>query len=202
MAAPALQSFETCPRLRRGPAPPHSSHDVGPVSVVFVENGLAGIVPSSSFRVRYRLLGWFPRSASPLKTLLRGAVPRTSRPVDRVCTEGLLADRVHPRWLSWDFVASWRFSSHRRDPGHSLRPGPSSLRSESVLRFASGATRRKVSLPAARRDALSELCPPAGLAPVSRRLLSCGSRDVRSNRSPRARYRASIPGSESVEVLE
>ena len=76
------------------------------------------------------------------------------------------------------------------------------LRSKLVPRSASAAIRRKVSLPAAWRDALSELYPPAGSVPVSRSLLSWGSRDVRSNRASRAPFRGLIPGAESDEVLE
>lgn len=108
-----LQSFQICHWLRRGPVPLHSSPDALSIRRCSPSRGLTGIAPGASMSgcIAFGLLSpsaqaishfptGFPRSASPPESLLRWTVPRTCRYVYRVCTSGLLADRVHPRWLS------------------------------------------------------------------------------------------------------
>jgi hypothetical protein len=104
----------------------------------------------------------------------RGVAIDGVTPAHESAPSGLLAGRVHPRWLSWGLSRTQDWGLARAGPGPSPRADRRPCRSKAVV--ASCPPVREIDLPAACMRALSELCPPNGSVPVARPMPSCGRR--------------------------
>lgn len=200
-----------------GSGPAHSSWDVGPMSGAFGVCERAGRNrPGPRRRSRRSTCGRLsppglgprgPRLGHPYAYLASRSrssglhFPRTCGSSFESAPLGVLAGRVHPRWLSWGFRSRGALGpiSAPRGLPRSLdrRPRIGSFHSSHPIR----PTER---CPPRRRLSMTPIqsLPPAGWVPVSRPMPSCGSLGGLSKGPLRVRFRASFPGVGAHEVLE